>query len=114
MKTLCLRNSLPAILAASCLYAPAGHAIVKYQSVRSALEAGVPAVTVTFSDLDLDRGAGAETLYQRLRAAAKKVCGTADGRDLSATHERRRCYREALDRAVNDVNNERLEKLHGG
>ena len=34
-----------------------------------------PTVTVSFADLDLSKPAGAETLYQRIQAAARTVCG---------------------------------------
>lgn len=114
MNNLHLRNSLLATLVCFAAYAPTSSAIVKHQSVRHAFEAGVSTVTVNFSDLDIARGAGIEILYQRLRTAAKAVCGTHDGRDLSRSQQWRQCYRQALDGAVKQVGNERLEELHRG
>jgi UrcA family protein len=114
MNVVNLQRSLPAILVAAALYTPAGHAIVRYNTVKDALDAGVPAVAVTYADLDLDRGTGAETLYQRLRAAAKKVCGAVDGRNLTAVQQQRRCFNDALDRAVAAVDNDLVSRLHGG
>lgn len=109
-----LRNTAFATLIAIAAYAPASSAIVKEQSVRDAFGSAVPAVTVEFSDLDLARGAGVEVLYRRLRAAAKSVCGTNDGRNLNGRQEWRKCYDQALDEAVAKVNNSRLTELHRG
>lgn len=109
-----LRNPLFAAMLVAAAYAPASSAIVKEQNVRQAFEATVPAVTVEFADLDLARGAGVEILYQRLRSAAKSVCGTSDGRDLTGTQAWRKCVDEALDKAVAEVNNEQLTDIHRG
>ncbi len=109
-----LRNSLLATLLVFAAYAPTSSAIVKHQSVKQAFATGVPAVTVNFSDLDVARGAGVETLYQRLRTAAKAVCGAKDIRKLNETKAWRACYTQALDNAVEKVGNERLNQLHHG
>lgn len=109
-----LRNPLFATMLIAAVYAPASSAIMKEQNVRDARVTGVPAVRVDFSDLDVARGAGAEILYQRLRAAAKSVCGAADGRDLTATQEARKCFAETLDAAVSKVNSKRLQEIHNG
>jgi UrcA family protein len=109
-----LRNPLFATMLIAAAYAPASSAIVKEQNVRDAMVKNTPSVTVDFSDLDIERGAGAEILYQRLRAAAKSVCGPVDGRDLTATQEARKCFDAALDAAVSRVNSERLQQIHNG
>lgn len=109
-----LRNSLLATLVVFATYAPTSSAIVKHQSVKQAFETGTSTVTVNFSDLDIERGAGVETLYQRLRTAAKSVCGTKDARNLNEMQEWRACYKQALDGAVEKVNNDRLDELHNG
>jgi len=109
-----LRNSLLATLVVFAAYAPTSSAIVKHQSVKQAFATGAPAVTVNFSDLDVARGPGVETLYQRLRTAAKAVCGTKDTRNLTALQEWRACYKQALDGAVEKVNIDRLDELHNG
>ncbi len=114
MNRLHLRNSLLATMLVSAAYAPTSSAIVKHQSVRQAFAAGTPAVIVNFSDLDVARGSGVEILYQRLRTAAKTVCGAKDLRNLTAAQEWRACYKQALDGAVDKVGNERLNRLHRG
>ena len=109
-----LRNSLLATLVVFSAYAPTSSAIIKHQSVKQAFETGAASVTVDFSDLDVARGEGVEVLYQRLRTAAKIVCGTKDTRNLTDTQEWRACFKQALDRAVEQVDNERLTQLHQG
>jgi UrcA family protein len=73
----------------------------------------VKSITVNFKDLDLASGAGAETLYGRLRTAARRVCGKADLRDLRTVGELKRCRTEALDAAVAKINHPRLTAVHG-
>ena len=114
MNSLPLRNSMLAALFCLAAYAPTSSAIVKHPSVKGVLGIGAPTVTVDFSDLDVARGAGVEILYQRLRSAAKAVCGSKDMRDLSGMQECRKCYDSALDRAVKNVDNERLNQIHNG
>jgi UrcA family protein len=72
----------------------------------------VRSLTVGFADLDLANAAGAETLYDRLRTAARRVCGKADPRDVGAVKDMKRCRSEALDAAVAGVNHPRLTALH--
>jgi UrcA family protein len=64
---------------------------------------------VSFTDLNLDRPAGAHTLLGRLRGAAQRVCGTDGGR---ADHDYQACVAKALDRAVTEVDNPLLTSLH--
>ena len=109
-----LRISLLATLVVLAAYAPTSSAIVKQQSVKQAFAAGAPAVIVNFSDLDIARGSGVQTLYQRLRTAAKTVCGMKDTRNLTVMQEWRACYKQALNGAVEKVNIESLDKLHNG
>lgn len=61
--------------------------------------------TVDYSDLDLDRGAGAEAMLARIHRAARAVCHTAsDPRDLKArTGARKACLRTAVEGAVAKV-----------
>lgn len=69
---------------------------------------------VQFDDLNIDRPAGAETLYERLNAAARRVCNSQDRtggfNDLDG---RGRCYADAMERAVEGVDNQLLTELHG-
>jgi UrcA family protein len=69
-------------------------------------------VAVRYADLDLNREAGARTLYQRLRNAARDVCGTANPRDLPGRAAVRECRSAALTDAVTRLGNERVAALH--
>lgn len=66
----------------------------------TAIPKDAPRVTVDFADLDLSRPAGAEALYQRLRAAASRVCGDPDARRLEERVQRGVCREQAIERAV--------------
>ena len=60
--------------------------------------------TVSFADLDLTRGPGVVALYARIRSAAQQVCGTVDARQLEAITNSHRCTKQAIARAVREVN----------
>jgi UrcA family protein len=60
--------------------------------------------TVNFADLDLTRGPGVAALYARIRSAAQQVCGPVDARQLQALTNWKRCTKQAIARAVRDVN----------
>jgi UrcA family protein len=51
-------------------------------------------------------------LFRRLSAAAHRVCGYENSRELSRIALEQDCYREALSRAVLAVHNERLSALY--
>jgi UrcA family protein len=70
-------------------------------------------VVVGYSDLDLTDAHGARTLYARLRAAAREVCGTKpDPRELRQYANYEACYSRALHKAVHRIDSERLHALH--
>jgi UrcA family protein len=69
-------------------------------------------VTVRYDDLDLTREAGARALYARLNAAAKRVCGSSELRDLQSQRAWRQCYSAALGDAVGRSGNARVAALH--
>jgi len=73
----------------------------------------VRSLTVNFADLDLASAEGAQTLYGRLKTAARRVCGKADLRDLRAVEDVKGCRAEALDSAVTRIDHPRLTALHG-
>jgi UrcA family protein len=65
----------------------------------------VPSRVVRYSDLDITRTSGAAALYARIEAAARSVCQPAFGfPETRMEGELRKCQRQAIDRAVNDVN----------
>jgi len=73
---------------------------------------GVASQTVNFADLDLTNSKGVATLYRRIRFAADKVCDSNEPTSLSKQIHVRICAKEAIDRAVNDVNSHALTSLH--
>jgi UrcA family protein len=79
----------------------------------SAEEPKAVSVTVSFADLDLSKAAGAQTLYKRIKAAARRACGSIDG----YTHMRsqrgwRECYESAIADAVARVDRPSLTALY--
>ena len=75
--------------------------------------AGYRRTVVSFADLNLSRQPGLDTLYHRLQSAAEMVCSPRDGgRDASRGLDYRACYRSAMDRAVESVDNPGLRQTH--
>jgi len=72
---------------------------------------------VSFSELDLDKEEGAIILYQRLQIAARQVCSvrtlTLKG-SMQEVAAKNICYRETLDVAVSQLDNQLVNKLHAG
>jgi UrcA family protein len=69
--------------------------------------------TVKFTDLKVDTAAGAETLYRRINAAARRVCGY-EATSIYAHSTWRYCVRPTVDATVAKVNNPLLTALHTG
>ena len=66
---------------------------------------------VSYADLDLGHEAGARALLTRITGAAKLVCSP-EPRELKDAKPYRACTRQAVDRAVADVNNPAVSALH--
>jgi UrcA family protein len=69
-----------------------------------------PSVTVNYADLDLTKPAGAKTLYDRLKRAARNVCHPYDSNQMRKRW--RECYDQAIANAVADVDRPMLTALH--
>jgi UrcA family protein len=69
-------------------------------------------VTVRFADLDLSTAARAETLYRRIRVAARVVCGPIGAPGLHRELVWNDCYQSAIANAVSAVNRPMLTALH--
>jgi UrcA family protein len=82
-------RTLLAAFLASTLAAPAFAADGEARSVR-----------IGYADLDLTTPGGASALAQRIRAAARKVCGAAESRSAAGQVAWRECRETALDGAV--------------
>lgn len=83
--------------AALCLTIGAQHA-----SAESELK-DFRSITVSYSDLDLTKQAGIETLYQRINWAARAACGPASLHKYDAFLSSRKAWRECVDRAIADA-----------
>jgi UrcA family protein len=70
-----------------------------------------PHKVVSFKDLNLNSPEGAAVLYKRIKSAAYDVCGGPDRYDLSQ-FKVEICVRDAVSRAVVQVNNPMLTSLH--
>jgi UrcA family protein len=64
---------------------------------------GPPSVTVSYRDLDLASASGERVLRRRVQYAAEDVCGVADPRNLSAMRPILACRKEAMAKAVPQV-----------
>ncbi len=71
----------------------------------------VPHKVVSFHDLNLNSPEGAAALYRRINAAAYEVCGSPDRYDLS-TLKLHRCVKDAVSRAIAQVNSPMLTSLY--
>jgi UrcA family protein len=72
---------------------------------------------VAYSDLNVDKEAGAQTLYRRLQQASKRVCGVESlniAGSLNAVAQAKRCYRETLDESVAKIDSAALTEIHEG
>lgn len=73
-------------------------------------------ITISYSDLDLTRQAGIETLYKRINWAARAACGPASLHKYDAFLSSRKAWRECVDRAianaVEDIDEPKLTALH--
>lgn len=59
---------------------------------------------VSYADLDLAQSADAETLYRRIKSAARDVCGTPSVLTLSVSALTESCAQDATERAIAEVN----------
>jgi len=97
----------------------AGAAVLAAASFSSASAAetaaagtlAVRSAIVRYDDLSMDTAVGVQTLYARLKSAAKRVCGPADPA-LRAMLEQRACEAGALAEAIERSGNAELAALH--
>jgi UrcA family protein len=72
---------------------------------------GAHTLTVRYTAADVSTIDGARTLYERIRGAARFVCGDS-GRTLWEQRTWQSCYRGAVESAVSEVNSPLLETVH--
>lgn len=90
------RGQLIASLAGAVLVIGSG----AVQAERAAVER---TATVRYADLNLATQAGVETLYHRIRVAARNVCGSPYERQLEVRRSIRDCNDAAIENAVMTV-----------
>lgn len=67
-------------------------------------------VAVPYSHRDLGSAAGKESLKRRLTAAAESVCPDPYSADLETRVVGKRCIRQAVERAMNDLTERQLAR----
>jgi UrcA family protein len=73
---------------------------------------GLPAVVVIYGDLNLNRSAGLELLFNRLRSASKTVCAQFDTADLARRRVFDACINQAIAGAVMQIKSPALAALY--
>jgi UrcA family protein len=71
----------------------------------------VSSMIVSYADLNLGSVDGQQTLFQRLKRAARDVCDTREARTTQEMRSSRVCYEEALNQAVSEVGSAGLVAL---
>jgi UrcA family protein len=71
-----------------------------------------PAEIVRLHDLNLSKPADVAKLYSRISRAARSVCNAANPNPLPHMSYLLRCYREAMDRAISQINSPELAVLY--
>ena len=70
--------------------------------------------TVNYGDLDVSNAQGAKILVRRITLAAKAVCETASGADLSGLQKRLDCERDTVKQTVASLNNPVVTSVYAG
>ncbi len=83
-------------------------------SASVADEQAAPTRVVTYADLDLSKPAGVQTLYHRIRAAARAVCEISVGSDRFLFAKEQSCIDRAITDAVKNVPSPALADLNAG
>jgi UrcA family protein len=103
-------NSRALTVLAGCLLAGT-LSVAQAGSPEATADAAVPKLVVNYGDLNLSTTDGNAALYQRITAAARRVCPLEDSRNLARAAYTNSCRAEAVARAVRDVNSPRLAAL---
>lgn len=82
------------------------------EQARSAEAAATRTVRVSYADLNIATDAGSRVLYQRITAAAHKICAVSDIRDLDALAADKSCEQAAVTQAVHAVHSAPLAALN--
>lgn len=70
-------------------------------------------IAVSFNDLNLNSDSGLDSLYQRVKAAANRVCGVENIKvSLHIVRIQRSCVSSSIDKAIGQIGDARLTALH--
>ena len=72
-------------------------------------------INVNFNDLDLNQDSGVSVLYQRLRTAATRACGSTSVSELGSIQRastNRQCFDSFISKAVTQIGNDKLASIH--
>lgn len=97
---------IAAIILVACVMSVPASAIVTTPSEK---------VTVSFGDLNLKHESAQKTLYNRVKAAASRVCGPTQIRlagSVSRIVENKACYNEAITEALDSLGIPAVSELH--
>ncbi len=75
-------------------------------------EVDVKSVRVSYADLNLNKPEGQHALYQRLRGAARQVCGEVYSKAPREIQENRECREYALQKALREVGSPSVAAIH--
>lgn len=88
-------------------------AVALFAAVTAGAHTGdVPQVHVKYADLNVNTTAGASVLYERIRSAADRVCGTPGAHDLARIGQAQACAARAIAEAVTAVNAPALTSVY--
>ncbi len=102
------KSTLTVLTAVSAL----GFALAAQHATAQSAE--TVSIKVSYGDLNLSTEAGAKVLLQRLRNAAKTICGPALSDPMDAMYAYRPCVNAITDRAVARFGNSIVTALNGG
>jgi UrcA family protein len=75
-------------------------------------EEDAPSRVVRYSSNELATNSGVQDLYRRIQIAAAKVCPADPIRDLRTSELVEECRKQAVSRAIQQINNSQLAALH--
>ena len=72
-------------------------------------------IAVSWSDLDIESEAGAKILYARVERASERACGVATLTELGSikrVSDAKECFDYLVEKAVKQIDNDELSKVH--
>lgn len=101
------------MLTKSILTALAASAALGLAGAHPASAQETVSVKVSYGDLDLGKEAGAKAMLQRIRHAARTICGEPTG-GLNAHFQYWSCFKSTTDRAVATFGNPMVTAMNSG